>query len=631
MHNAHDNEKASVKADVIIKAGLFVLVGLAFGVMFWRSWLQWPDVLVDSGRELYVPWQMTQGKVLYHDIASFYGPWSSGFNALIFKIAGVGLAQLFVANALVLLAATWLLYWLGRQVAGAVAATTGVLVFILLMAFGQYFWIGGNNWMLPYAHELTHGVTLCLAGVACVLKFASTRQRRWVFAAGVCLGVTMMTKPEPAFALACTQVVLLGLLWLRGRHADATQLKNLRFRLCHALCWLAGVLLPLLAMTLIFWRDVSLPQAMGATLGAWQFVVNQMQGSQRYHMVLMGMDKPWVQLARLMCWAVGIGSLLGVSWLIGLYVPKLASGKSDDLRRVNMMGGWAILAVLVVGGVLMWAAIHQRWIHWSGFAFVLPLLMAVLFGRSLWAYVRSGDVSLKWFAMAGLSLLSLLLLVRILLNVNVTYYGPFLAAPGMVLAVSYCVGPWAEGLKKRGGSPWPVRGMATVMLAGLLYVFMSAAGHFERQNTTVVGESVDRFYTTAERGDAVNAIMGYVREHAAPGDTLVVMPEGIMLNYLLRMPSSVSYVNFMPVEFSMYGEERMLDAVKRSPPRFIALVDKDTSEYGPQYFGRDYGVLMMSWMKKAYEPAVLAGHPPFSGQGFGILLVERRDRASLTK
>ena len=34
------------------------------------------------GRELYVPWQLTQGKVLYRDIESIFGPLSPYLNAL---------------------------------------------------------------------------------------------------------------------------------------------------------------------------------------------------------------------------------------------------------------------------------------------------------------------------------------------------------------------------------------------------------------------------------------------------------------------------------------------------------------------------------------------------------------------
>ena len=37
-------------------------------------WSVGPDPLIDFGRELYVPWRITEGDVLYRDVAYFNGP-----------------------------------------------------------------------------------------------------------------------------------------------------------------------------------------------------------------------------------------------------------------------------------------------------------------------------------------------------------------------------------------------------------------------------------------------------------------------------------------------------------------------------------------------------------------------------
>ena len=60
-----------------------------------RSWGAWPDVMVDFGRELYVPWRITLGEVLYRDLEWFNGPLSQYVNALWFRLFGVGAWTLF--------------------------------------------------------------------------------------------------------------------------------------------------------------------------------------------------------------------------------------------------------------------------------------------------------------------------------------------------------------------------------------------------------------------------------------------------------------------------------------------------------------------------------------------------------
>jgi hypothetical protein len=84
----------------------------------------------------------------------------------------------------------------------------------------------------------------------------------------------------------------------------------------------------------------------------------------------------------------------------------------------------------------------------------------------------------------------------------------------------------------------------------------------------------------------------------------------------------------MPSEVAHYGEPVLLAALQRSPPDWIALVDKDTSNYGVRYFGQDYGTGLAQWVVDAYEPWSLVGPRPFSGQGFGVALLRRRGAAA---
>ena len=50
------------------------------------SWMKWPDVLIDYGKELYIPWQLTEGRALYRDFEIFMGPLSFYFNSLVFRL-----------------------------------------------------------------------------------------------------------------------------------------------------------------------------------------------------------------------------------------------------------------------------------------------------------------------------------------------------------------------------------------------------------------------------------------------------------------------------------------------------------------------------------------------------------------
>ena len=105
--------------------------------MLARTWQTWPDVLVDFGVQLYVPWQLSEGKVLYRDIAHYTGPLSVYYNASAFRLFGVNLRVLELANFPILIGTIWAVYFLARRLGGGLCATVCGLTFVTLFAFAH--------------------------------------------------------------------------------------------------------------------------------------------------------------------------------------------------------------------------------------------------------------------------------------------------------------------------------------------------------------------------------------------------------------------------------------------------------------------------------------------------------------
>ena len=54
-------------------------IALCAAAMIAETWGTWNDVLIDFGRELYVPWRLTEGDVPFRDVVHFNGPISPYF------------------------------------------------------------------------------------------------------------------------------------------------------------------------------------------------------------------------------------------------------------------------------------------------------------------------------------------------------------------------------------------------------------------------------------------------------------------------------------------------------------------------------------------------------------------------
>ena len=137
-----------------------LLHAVTFAALTWWSWRKWADPLVDFGRELYVPWQLANGKVLYRDIAHFFGPFSQYLNALWFRLFGVSLTTLIFSNLTILAATVAGIHYLFAVSCGPSAATAASMLVLLLFGFSQYADVGNYAFVAPYSHEATHSIAL---------------------------------------------------------------------------------------------------------------------------------------------------------------------------------------------------------------------------------------------------------------------------------------------------------------------------------------------------------------------------------------------------------------------------------------------------------------------------------------
>jgi len=147
---------------------------------------------------------------------------------------------------------------------------------------------------------------------------------------------------------------------------------------------------------------------------------------------------------------------------------------------------------------------------------------------------------------------------------------------------------------------------------------------FLARKTVVVGEGKDAFRADA-RGAVVGAAVEAVKANLPPGGTLVALPEGVLVNFLARARAPVRYINYMPPEVLMFGEERIVEDLRAHPPDLVLLVPKNTAEYGLPWFGKDYGKAILGFVRAAYRPEVRIGDEPLEASSrFGARLLLRK-------
>jgi hypothetical protein len=540
-------------------AGPALLVVTGAALLAW-TWRAWPDPLVDFGRELYVPWRLAEGDALFTDIAWFNGPLSQYWNALLFRAFGPGLTVLVWSNLLVLTACVCMLYGLIVRFSDRLSATVAGMVFLLVFAFGQYVGIANYNWITPYAHELTHGVALALATLVAVERWSRTGSRFAVGLGGLALGLCFLTKVEPFLAGAATSLVLL---------APAVRARDLR-----ALgTFMGAALLPVATSVLLV--------GLRGTLGAWPSVWAGDAARLPFYRAGMGLDDPTLRGEEILAWSA--------VWLLALAVPVAASWLGRETRSP------ALPVASAAGSLLVLAALGDgAW--WLDALRPLPLAVGgVAAGLlvALWKG-RGNRRSLPALAFAALGLV---LLLKMFLRARVAHYGFALAMPASLVVVTALVGWLPAFLTRRGLRGDVFRACALALLAFFAEAHVARTNAWLALKTEVVGAGRDAFRSDV-RGVIVNEAVAYLATSGAR--SVAVVPEGVLVNYLARIPNPTPYLNFMPPEAILFGDDAWTAAFRRAPPDVILRVPKDTSEYGRGPFGAGYGRALAAWVAAAY-------------------------------
>jgi len=134
-----------------------------------------------------------------------------------------------------------------------------------------------------------------------------------------------------------------------------------------------------------------------------------------------------------------------------------------------------------------------------------------------------------------------------------------------------------------------------------------------------VASGAELLWGLPDTGGAVQAALADIKANLKPGETLVAMPEGVMLNYLSRHSNPTPHISFMPPERIMFGEDAMLSALAAHPPDYVAWVPKGLQGYGYQALGVDYAPRLWNWLTENYT---LTRPMPQDGK-FTVMLMRR--------
>lgn len=96
-----------------------------------------------------------------------------------------------------------------------------------------------------------------------------------------------------------------------------------------------------------------------------------------------------------------------------------------------------------------------------------------------------------------------------------------------------------------------------------------------------------------------NAI-DFVNLHTNPSDEVLVLPEGLKVNFLTGRKSDDKFYSLIPLYVETFGEEIIIKRLEITKPEYIITTNYDTSAYYFRKFGDDYAIETMKYIQKNY-------------------------------
>lgn len=531
---------------------VLILIALVGEVLFFN---RQGDFMVDVGREFYLSKEVALGKVLYKDIFNIYGPLSYQINACLFKLFGFHTNVLVTFGNLCGLTVIGSFYVLFRQFLPSLYSLVLTFFVIVLGIF--------NDWVFSYAvaysFAMVYGLIALILSLILLINFIRTKEKTFY------LYISMFF----AGALIVLKYDYLPLLLLFP-YVFMTEKVDLKTILKGVGCF---CIVPAVSVFPLFLSGLNYQDVL--------FNVELMKKvatapSLKYFYGVMSV------LPSFKSFLLTVFNFIFFSILF-IFVYKI-------LSKVKTQ--WVYFTVLLLSLVLLCFDVFL--IRKMSFLCVLLLVLVLFLNKKI------TDKS-YWL----LIIVSLLLSIKMFLWTNLFTYGlysfPFLLLSCIVLLRSYVF-----------NNEYAFKHCVLIFLISMIFpLLLFRLCH--RLNYNIKVETPYGVLRTHRQQSTVKLLVEYLQKTIKEGDSLIVLPEGHIINFLTNTKSDDFYSNFIPMYVEAFGEENIINHYKQSSPDYFILSTRDSTEYGYTYICKDYAQNLCDWIfNNYYVVAKIVGEPQYT-------------------
>ncbi|MDD3237267.1 MAG: glycosyltransferase family 39 protein [Candidatus Gastranaerophilales bacterium] len=520
-------------------------------------WLRMALLTIDIGRELYIPWQMIKGHLLYKDIFIIFAPLSYQISAFSLKLLGDKLSSFYIFGLINSFLIVNLTYAIGREF---LSKKLSLLITFFVMFTGVFaFHI--FNFNMPYAYAMPYSLMFFLASFLALIKYLKSNghEAKYVYISSLFCGAACVTKYE----YILFAIFLVYIFCCFKPISVAQKIKSV----------LAFLTVPTLSYGTLLLQ--------GVTFYDWYnnfLIVQKMATSSAMHHFYMvsGAFFSLSKFFQVLNTGVIFSLIVGFSIYYSLKFKKQKNKKSE---------------IIII--ILTWIFLFIYFMIYANFSFaflsILNLLLLTIFFKRIY----------KNPPLFALMVSAFLISLKSFYSMELIAYGVISIGVLLVAIAAFFLSNILE-YKKEIYLLLAKQIIEIILTCALVLMFGYQIWWLTHLNSPVYTPK-GVIYTTKGAAAIHNDFINYLKQNTKTNDTLLVLPETPLVNYVMNLDSDNIHYTLMPADIDMFGEKQILDKFVKIKPDFFALSNRETSEYGKDYMCSYYASTICIMVYKNYK------------------------------
>ncbi len=505
-------------------------------------------LIVDCGREVYYPQEILGGKVLYKDLFNIYGPFAYLFNAFLFKIFGINLSVLSVAGSICAICIILGLFFVAQLFLKEEFAFSIGLIGIAVGIVPAHLF----NYVFPYAFAMSYGLCAFIFSLLFLICYINSKKNLFLYISLFFAGLSVSCKYE---------FLLYVLVYLPVFFRLKTNFNTIFIGL---LCF--GIV-PEMSFAFLFAKGLSISDLLNTA----KIIVNMLQtDTLKYFYIHSGIFFH-TEVLKLI-----LKSFLFMFLTFFVYMIPIIF--KDKIKNP------------VVGLIFTYSAFCLLFLFRFNERFDIFMSLPIVLFLSFLINSKNIIKNLSVFV----------LIVSVLLVSLKIFFGALLASYGVYyipLLLTACAVCFKEKMTEK---EWGYVGFYITVFSLLIMFFQYK---FVSLRNCIIQTPKGKIYTEQEY-ETTNKLIDYINKNTKKTDKILILPEGMMINFLSDRKTDDFYNSMLPLYEETFGIDSYVEHFKKDMPDYIIFNSWDSKDYYFSIICKDYGFKFCEFTMKNYDKKI---------------------------